>query len=215
VGVATRTPPKLRRDAAENRQRILDAAGGLFAQEGIDAPMEDVARRAGVGSATLYRRFPSKDALLEAILEERLAEYVALAERAAASERPFAGLVAFLEAVVELQARDRGFAGILATRLADEERLARLRRRTRPLLEQLVARAHAEGTLRRDVAATDVPVLLWQLGRVVEATADVAPDAWRRYLALAVDGLRAEAGTPLPAPALTLRQLDTAMTTRR
>jgi AcrR family transcriptional regulator len=201
----------LRRDAAANRKRVLDAARRLFAERGLDASMDEIARAAGVGPATLYRRFATKEALLDAILLDALERFEAFADEALAEADAFAGLERFLTRGIELQASSRGFLEILLLRLEDEPNLAEARDRVRPLIETLVERAQAQGTLRADFDAHDVQVLLWELGRVVESTGNCAADLWRRYLALALDGLRAEAARPLPVAAPTRGQLDQAM----
>jgi AcrR family transcriptional regulator len=202
---------RLRRDAAANRERILDAARRLFFERGLDASMDEVARAAGVGAATLYRRFATKEALVDAILGDVLERFHAFAVEALRRDDAFAGLELLLERTVRLQLENRAFLEVMAMRLHDEPRLAAARERVRPLLEQLVAEAQAQGKLRADVAAPDVQVLLWELGRVVETTGACASELWRRYLALAVDGLRAEAARPLPHPPPTSAQLDRAM----
>ena len=205
----TETP--LRRDAAANRERILDAARRLFSEHGLEASMDDVARAAGVGAGTLYRRFATKEALLDAILGEVLERYHTLSIEALREDDAFAGLELLLEQTARLQLENRAFLDVIALRLRDEPRLAAARERVRPLIEQLVANAQAQGTLRADLAPADVQVLVWELGRVVETTGGLAPELWRRYLALALDGLRAHAAHPLPHPPPTSAELDRAM----
>jgi AcrR family transcriptional regulator len=207
--MATGTP--LRRDAAANRERILDAARRLFSEHGLGASMDDVARAAGVGAGTLYRRFATKEALLDAILGDALERFHAFSLEALREDDAFAGLELLLERTVQLQLENRAFLEVLAMRLHDEPQLAAARERVRPLIEQLVAKAQGQGTLRADVAASDIQVLFWELGRVVETTGSCASELWRRYVALAVDGLRAEAARPLPHPPPTSAELDRAM----
>jgi AcrR family transcriptional regulator len=202
---------QLRRDAAANRERVLAAARQLFAERGVDASMDEIARAAGVGPGTLYRRFPTKEALLDAILLDALEQFERYAADALAEEDAFAALERFLTRGVELQAESRGFQEILVLRLERAPHLDEARDRLRPLIAELVARAKAQGTLRDDFDPLDVQVLLWELGRVVEATGHCASQLWRRYLALALDGLRAEAARPLPVAAPTRKQLDQAM----
>jgi len=196
-------PRPLRRDARENRDRILVAARAAFAELGLDAGVEEIAGRAGVGMGTLYRRFPTKDALIEAVFEEHLDRLAASAEEALENPDSWEGLLGYLAGVVRLQSSDRGFSEALGSHLDGEHLLARARTRIRPLVEEIVLRAQAAGSLRPDVAYEDVSVLLWTTGRVVDATRDVAPQFWERYLALLVDGLRAGRATPLPRPPLT------------
>jgi len=205
------TTPHLRRDAAANRERILEAARRLFFERGLEASMDDVAGAAGVGPATLYRRFPSKEALLDAILADVLERFHGFSLEALAEDDAFAGLELLFERTARLQLENRAFLEVMAMRLHEEPQLAAARKRVRPLIEQLVAKAQAQGTLRPDLAPSDVQVLIWELGRVVEVTGAAAPELWRRYLALTVDGLRPAAARPLPQPAPTSRQLDRAM----
>jgi AcrR family transcriptional regulator len=202
----------LRRDAAANRERILDAARPLFAENGLEASMDEVARAAGVGPATLYRRFPTKEALLDAILGDVIDRFHAFAQEALEQDDAFAGLELLLERATRLQLETRAFLDILALRLREEPQLATARERIRPLLEQLIAHAQEQGTLRADLAAGDVSVLLWEIGRVVEMTGASTSGLWRRYLALMLDGLRPEAARPLPHRAPTSAELDQAMT---
>jgi AcrR family transcriptional regulator len=205
----TETP--LRRDAAANRERIVDTARRLFSEHGLDASMDDVARGAGVGAGTLYRRFPTKEALVDAILGEVLERYHAFSLEALRQEDAFAGLEFLLEQTVRLQIENRAFLDVIALRLRDEPQLAAARERVRPLTEQLVTKAQTQGTLRGDLAPADIQVLVWELGRMVETTGGLAPELWRRYLALALDGLRVEAARPLPHPPPTSAELDRAM----
>jgi AcrR family transcriptional regulator len=200
----------LRRDAAANRERILDAARRLFADQGLEASMDEIARAAGVGAGTLYRRFPTKEALLDAILGDVVDRFRAFAQEAVEQDDAFAALEIFLERVTRLQQENRAFLDILALRLCDEE-LAEARARVRLLTEQLIARAQEQGTLRADLAAADLYVVLWELGRVIEKTGAFAPELWRRSLALTLDGLRPAAARPLPQPPPTIAQMDRAM----
>jgi len=203
---STYSPPvarPLRRDARENRERILAAAREAFAEAGIDVSVEEIAHRAGVGTGTLYRRFPTKDALVEAVFQEHLDRIAAAAKHALTAPDPWQGFLGYLSHVVGLQAADRGLSEVLGAHLRTEHLLGRARTRIRPLVRQLIARAQETGELRADIAYEDISVLLWTTGRVVDATRDVEPDFWQRYLALTVDGLRAGGASPLPRPPLT------------
>ena len=198
----------LRRDAARNRETLLTAAKDVFAAQGIDVPVEEIARRAGLGVGTFYRHFPTKDALVDAIFEERLEEFGRAAEESLAEAAKEPALALFLERAVDLQARDRSFKDVVAAHLRGRSAPKAVRSRVVELVEQLVARAHEDGTLRRDVTAQDVPMLLWASGRVIEAAGDVAPDLGRRFLGLVLDGLRPDAATTLSAAPLTPAQLE-------
>jgi AcrR family transcriptional regulator len=201
----------LRRDARENRERILVAARAAFAELGIDVSVEEIARRAGVGVGTLYRRFPTKDALIDAVFERHLDRIAASAEGALADPDAWSAFLGYLTDVVRLQANDCGLSQILGAQLRAEDLVSRARTRLRPLVEQLIARAQEAGELRLDVVYEDISVLLWTTGRVVDATRDVEPDFWQRYLALLVDGLRAGSATPLPRPPLSAAKHRRAM----
>lgn len=202
----------LRRDARENRERILVAARAAFAEVGIDVSVEEIAHRAGVGMGTLYRRFPTKDALIDAVFEQHLDRIAAMAEEALAQPDAWTAFVGYVTGVVTLQASDCGLSQILGAHLSAEDLIARARTRLRPLVQELIERAQAEGALRPDVVYEDISVLLWTTGRVVDATRGVEPDFWQRYLALAIDSLRASSATPLPRPPLSAAQHRQAMT---
>ena len=201
------TAPTLRRDARENRNRILAAARAAFAAEGVDVPVEAIADRAGVGMGTLYRRFPTKHDLVQAVIEESLDAFVVAAEEALAEDDPWTGFTGFVERVLELHVENRALREVLAGTEHGHARDA-VRRRVRPLVRRLIERAHADGSLRPDFAPEDMPLVFMTAGRVLEAGRGVAPDLWRRYLGLLVDGLRARGATPLPRGPLTQAQMN-------
>ncbi len=196
-----------RRDAQRNRERILASARTLLARDGLGASVEEITRQAGVGMGTLYRHFPTKEELIDAVLEDAFAELVRVTEQAVADADAWRGLTRFLEQALELHVANRGLKDVLATRDLGGNRARAMRERMQPLLRRLIERAQAQGALRPDFTAEDVPLVFWTGGRVIEATATVAPDYWRRYLGVLLDGLRAKAATPLPAPPLTRAQL--------
>jgi AcrR family transcriptional regulator len=203
------TPERpLRRDAQRNHDLIVAAAREAFATLGLDASVEEIARRAGVGMGTLYRRFPSKEDLIDAVLAEAFEQYTDAVEQALAVEDPWEGFCHFLERALTLHAQNRGLKDIVASREHGRARADAMRARVRPLFKRLVARAQEHGALRPDFAVEDLPLLLWAGGSVIEAGGTVAPEAWRRYLGLILDGLRADAATPLAQPPLTRAQLD-------
>ncbi len=206
----TRTPTPdtvLRRDARANRDRILAAARAAFAAGGVDVPVEEIAERAGVGMGTLYRRFPTKHDLVEAVIEESLDAFVAAAEAGLADDDPWTGFSGFVERVLELHVENRALREVLAGTEHGHARDA-VRRRVRPLVRRLIERAHADGSLRPDFTPEDMPLVFMTGGRVLEAARGVAPDLWRRYLGLLLDGLRAEGATPLPRGPLTRAQVN-------
>jgi AcrR family transcriptional regulator len=207
---ATAKPP-LRRDAQRNRDRILAATRAAFQERGLEVGVDEIARRAGVGMGTLYRHFPTKDALIDAIVDARFAELTDLAEHALLVEDAWAGFAGFLTAAVDLQRSDRGFKDALAAPGRDEKRVKAARRKLHDAIERLVARGREEGALRDDLAPEDVTVLLWATAQVVERTAEVAPDQVHRFLAMHLDGLRPGAPTaPVRTAPLTPRQLQRA-----
>ena len=201
------TAPTLRRDARENRNRILAAARAAFAAEGVDVPVETIADRAGVGMGTLYRRFPTKHDLVQAVIEESLDAFVVAAEEGLAEDDPWTGFTGFVERVLELHVENRALRKVLAGTEHGHARDA-VRRRVRPLVRRLIERAHADGSLRPDFAPEDMPLVFMTAGRVLEAGRGVAPDLWRRYLGLLLDGLRAGGATPLPRGPLTQAQMN-------
>ncbi|MFL6139736.1 MAG: TetR/AcrR family transcriptional regulator [Frankiaceae bacterium] len=192
----------LRRDAQRNRERILAAARQLFAERGTDASLDDVAARAGVGVGTVYRRYHSKSALIEELIEERIDELVALAETSLFDADPWQAFVSFLERVMEIFAADRTLAHLVARSDRARQGIAVARARLEAPVAALVARAKADGRLRPDFADADVAMVHAMLAAVVAETPATAPDLWRRYLVMLVDGLVTARSAPsvLPVP---------------
>ena len=112
-----RPPRRLRADAARNRAAIVAVARDVFAEQGLEAPLEAIAARAGVGIATLYRRFPTREKLVAAALAEKVAQYAEAAEQALAAADPWAGFAGFVQRICELQAGDRGLCDLLSMTL--------------------------------------------------------------------------------------------------
>lgn len=189
-------PPRpLRRDAERNRQRILRAAGEVLAERGLDATLDDVARRAGVGVGTVYRRFPGKEALTEALFDEQLSALVAIGERALAEPDPWAGLVCYLEGAAELLVTDRGLRQILMFTTFGRDQACRARTQLQPIVTQLIARAQAAGAVRADLRPTDIPFTVFMLAAAADYARPVRPATWRRYLTLLLDGLPPDRAT--------------------
>jgi AcrR family transcriptional regulator len=186
---AGRTRP-LRRDAELNRQRIVEAARQVFAARGLAATLDDVAHQAGVGIGTVYRRFPTKEALVEVALEGRLEEMAALAEASLRAPTGWDGLTTFLHRVTEMHAADRGLRDVALSSGFGIEHHERIGERMVPLVHRLVERAQAEGSLRPDVDIHDVPMMLLMISEVSHHSHQVRPDAHARYLQLLIDGLR-------------------------
>lgn len=205
----------LRRDAERNRRRILDAAAVVFADRGLGASLDDIAHEAEVGIGTVYRRFPDKDALIDALFDEHVEGIVALAKEGLAIEDPWDGLEHFLRSAVERQARNRGLKELLlGARMGNPSGCtAAGRERIEPVVRALVERAQADGSLRADIDVTDLPLTQLMAGAVVDYTREVDPEVWRRLFTVLLDGLRArpEVATPLPTPPLDHDGLTAAM----
>ena len=208
------TPSPLRRDAALNRKRLLAAAGELFAEQGLEVTLNDIAHRAGVGVGTAYRRFANKEELIEALFDQRLEEVVAVAREALEEPDAWDGLVTFLERTLHLQFGNRGLTQMLNNPRLGHARVAETRDRISPLMTQLVDRAKQQGTARADLDQTDLFFIQMGLSAVTDLTRDTAPDLYRRYLTLFLHGIRATGGPPtsLPAPALTANDVHSLMT---
>lgn len=204
-----------RRDAVRNRKLLVAAGQEVFAERGADATLEEIARRAGVGIGTLYRHFPAREALVEVIYEEHIGEVLAAAEQAAAADDPWAGLSEFLERALELQARNLPLRDVFLRHSVGEGRIAERRKRIRPVLKRLLTRARAQGTVRADFTLGDLFLVIWSFRPLFEATAGVAPNAWRRHLRILLDGMRAEAATAQRARPLGEAQLEAAIAALR
>jgi AcrR family transcriptional regulator len=200
-----------RADAVRNRSLLIEAGREVFTEHGPEAALEEVARRARVGIGTLYRHFPSRDALVEAIYAEHIGEIVRLAEESAAVEDAWAGLTGFLEHVLELQGRNLPLRAMFLRQASGSGIVAERRRQIVPLLKRLVDRAREQGALRDDFTIADLSVAMWSFAPVFEATSEIAPDAWRRHLRILLDGMQPAAATPQVARPLTKPQLEAAV----
>jgi AcrR family transcriptional regulator len=202
----------LRRDAERNRQRILDAARVVFAERGLSGSHDDIAREAGVGVGTVYRRFPDKEQLIDALFEARIEEIADVARAAVDHPDPWEAFVGFLLRTQELQSLDRGLKEIVLGGARGAERAVAARSLIAPLAAQVLERAKDAGVLRSDIELTDVPLIQLAIGTIAESSRDVAPDVWRRMMTVVVDGLRAEcARSELDSPALDEEQADTVL----
>jgi AcrR family transcriptional regulator len=192
----------LRREAAENRERLLVAARQVFATQGLGAGVDEIARVAGVGMGTFYRRFPTKQALIDELVADVRRRLLAIARRAQrlSDER---GLETLLYDAGRLQVRDPSCMQFLwsksnAEQEAIDEFLA--------ILSELHQRGQAAGRIRADVSVTDVWVVLWSLRGILEMTRYVAPNAWRRHVRVMIDGVTAHGAEPLAPGPMTLVQ---------
>ena len=206
----------LRADAERNRARILAAAAEIFAERGLDVSLDDIAAHAGVGVGTVYRRFPDKDALIEALFEEKIDAVVALADGALEIEDPWEGFTTFMRGMCRMQAADRGFKDALLARDRGRERMAAARERIAPRAMKLLARAQEAGVIRSDLGPFDVPMLNLCVGLIADRTRDVAPDYWERVLTIIIDGISAQGPTtPMPGETLDREAFTEAMASPR
>ena len=170
---------RLRADAQRNLGRVLEAAAEAFAEHGPDVSVDEIARRAGVGHATVFRRFPTKDALLRAVLRDRLEQVAELARAALEASDPDAAFTEFIWALVAIHARDRGLHECF-DRCTKEREAQEVER----LMEQIVRRAQEAGAIRHDVSPADVPNLI---GAAIRS----APSDQRQlYVEIVLAGLR-------------------------
>jgi AcrR family transcriptional regulator len=196
----------LRRDAERNRRRILEAASDLFAERGLDVTLDHVAARAGVGVGTVYRRFPNKEDLVDALFEDRIADIASDAREALEDPDPWHGFVTFMENACRRHTGDRGLRQVIFNSAHGHEAVARAREQIAPLVARMLERAQAAGALRADLAPTDVPLMQIMVGTVALYGADVQPEVWRRMLTILVDGLRATRAQTSELPVAPLSQ---------
>src|SRR6187549_3860563 len=200
MGVMTITAERqsrpLRADALRNRAKILQAAAEVFAERGLEVTLDDIAAHAGLGVGTVYRRFADREALVEALFDERMQAKMAMMEAAlqVPAEQACEALIDVMREMGEDLARDRGLRQVMLSSAYGQSRIAHCRDEIRVIVEQLVVRAKATGELRPDFEATDVLVLFLMVGAVVDFATQVAPDLWRRYFEILIDGLRTGAG---------------------
>jgi AcrR family transcriptional regulator len=204
----------LRKDAVRNRQRVIDAARDLFATRGLDATLNEVAHHGGIGVGTVYRRFPTKEALFEAIFEDAIDEVAALADSGLEFGDSWQGFAWFVEQMCQQTATDRGLREILYGKGGGGNRVDAARTRLVPKIAKLVERAQKDGYLRPGISDTDMPMLGLLAGTVSEFAGHVDADLWRRYVAIFLDGARKRDGQEtLPVAALDSEQAAIAMTT--
>jgi AcrR family transcriptional regulator len=190
----------LRVDAARNRDAILDAARAAFAELGADVPLEEIARRAGVGIATLYRRFPTRHDLVAAAFEPKMRAYVQATEVAAAELDPWTAFSGYVRSVCAMQAADAGFADVLSLTFPASAVVDRQLRDATAGVADVVERAKAAGQLRPDFAMEDLVLVLMANAGVVNVTKRHAPAAWERLVTYLLDAFRAPGASELPAP---------------
>ena len=203
----------LRRDAERNRQRILAAAAEVFTTRGLDVTLDEVAKHAGVGVGTVYRRFADKDELVETLFMERIDQIAEMAGRALEIPDPWTGLVTFLEEWATALAGNVGLRELLMFATYAQDRVSYARNSFAPVVRDIVERAKASGQARADLSSTDIPFIALMLSGAAEYAQQSRPEVWRRYLTLLIDGMCAsrEGVTPLPVPALVADEMECAM----
>ncbi|MGR4849220.1 TetR/AcrR family transcriptional regulator [Streptomyces violaceus] len=188
----------LRSDAERNRERIIAAARLVFARDGLNASMASVAREAGVGIATMFRRFPTKEELVAAVFSDRMDAYAEAVAVALEDPDPWHGFVGYIETACAMQAADYGFADVLTMTFPTAKALERRRDEAYASMVELIGRAKATGRLREDFDPSDLVLIHMANAGVVNATGEAAPDSWRRVVALLIQSLEAPARGPLP-----------------
>ncbi|GAA3524521.1 TetR/AcrR family transcriptional regulator [Amycolatopsis ultiminotia] len=196
--VAQRT---LRRDARRNRDRILDAARELFAVRGLDVGMATVARRAGIGVATLYRRFPTKEALVTEVFTEQFEACGAVLDEAVDDPDPWRGFRSVVERLSELQATDRGFSAAFLAAFPHPPDVHAGREHALRRFGALIERAKAAGKLRQDFVPDDLILLLMANNGIIAAQPAAARAASRRLAGYLLSAFRSGDPEPLPPPA--------------
>jgi AcrR family transcriptional regulator len=201
----------LRADARRNVEKLRDAAVQVFQEKGLHAPLEEIAKLAGVSAGTLYNRFGCREALIDAVMPALAAASLGeVGQRALAHPDPWGGFASYVEGVCELQASDAALNDVISRRYAAEH-LTVVCRVTEERERYIIERAQREGALRADFTREDMLFVFWSTAMLVRHTARAAPDAWRRSVGFLLDGLRAEAAHPLPVDPLTRDQVEEVM----
>jgi AcrR family transcriptional regulator len=212
-GVPRPTASRPRADAARNRGAILTAARAVYGERGLDAPLDDIARAAGLGNATLYRHFPTRCDLVAAVFADTLQQVINAGQAASHNDDAWEGFSDHVRHLIGLQAADHGLADLLISRISGAPELERLRRQAYRILTHLAGRAKAAGALRADFTPEDLVLLLMANAGLVQRTDATACAASKRFIDIALDGLRANAASPA-SPTPSAAALRRAMTQR-
>ncbi|UCM87965.1 TetR/AcrR family transcriptional regulator [Streptomyces marincola] len=198
----------MRADARRNAEKLRAAAAELFSERGLNAPLKEIARRAGVSHGTLYNLFGSREALIDEVVADLAAQRLGeVAEQALAAEDAWDGFAHYIEKLGELQATDPAINDVISGRYPAAERLMAVCARCHRDAGSIIERAQRAGALRPDFTGEDLLFILSANALLARAAKDTAPDVWRRGVAFMLDGLRTEAAHPLPAAPLTPEQL--------
>ena len=187
----------LRADARRNREAVIAAAKKLFADQGLDAQMPDVAKAAKVGVGTVYRHFPTKDDLIAALVAERFERLAQKALECLELEDAWEGICELIRFAAQIQADDRGLCEVMGSRPEVMDAAARAVGLP-ALCDRLVKRAQRSGELRRDLAWEDIPMIACGLGRITQAAVGPATGRWPRLVEIIIDGLRVPGSGKLP-----------------
>jgi AcrR family transcriptional regulator len=198
----------MRSDARRNRERVLVAAEAAFAETGLKAQVEEVARRAGVGVGTVCRHFPTKQSLVEAVLAAMYESLLADAEAALAQPEPGGAFRSFFVALAAVQARHRALAEQMATAIDLPASAQPTRDALRRAISELVGNAQAAGALRPDIGPADVAMLFSGVAHATALVGALEPALRQRYVTIVLDGLRPAASSSLPGKPLDFPQLD-------
>ncbi len=203
----TGNPRPMRKDAVRNRALLIAAGRDVFARRGLDASLDDIARQAGVGIGTANRHFGNKFELADAIMQSVVDEVLVAADRALADPDAWLGLVGFLQAVLEVQTRDRGLREFMTGRNVGKS--DEVYDRLSGPIGQIFDRAQRGNVIRADLAVSDLGCVLAMLCEVADLAGDTAPTLWQRYFPILLAGLRPD-GAPMPVPALSEQQFRVA-----
>ncbi|MET0133348.1 MAG: helix-turn-helix domain-containing protein [Kibdelosporangium sp.] len=198
MAIAASQNPGLRADALQNRVRIVEVAREAFAKLGTGVPMAEIARRAGVGVATLYRRFPTKESLVTEAFTDQITECAAVVHDALADPDPWRGFCTAIARVCEMQAVDKGFTAAFVTSFPDAVDFERDRARAEQDFADLVQRAKDAGKLRADFVRNDLILLMMANSGIVAGSAEATVAASRRLVAYLLQSFRADRAGPLP-----------------
>jgi AcrR family transcriptional regulator len=207
---------QLRKDAALNRDRLLAAAIEVFARDGLNATIDDIAHHAGVGVGTAYRNFTNKQALIDTLMIAQVDNVFHVVEQASAEVAdPWLAFEMFVWHAVRIQAENRGLREMMAANEGIGHEIAR--ERLKPVIRRLVRAAQASGQMRPEIVANDIPAMFWMTSAILDQTGDIKPTLWQRYVRLLLDGMRAQptSSPPLAPKALSEDQLDASMQTGR
>lgn len=204
----TESAPRLRKDAERNRRLLVAAAVEVFAEQGLGASLDEIARRAGVGNATLYRRFPTRADLYAAVYLDGDATVQRLQDEVLRIEDAWVALVAYFEGVSMLSVSNRAVCELMMSGgFPGAPSFAEKWREGSKFWGELIGRAHDQGVLRPEVTVEDAGMALCALQCMIPAAGSAAPDAWRRHMVFILDGLRARGLDEPSTPSLTDEQL--------